>query len=92
MEFFNGDIDGAGPATGPVIFTQTGSGLTITPATDLRYSNLVAVPANFAACTYTPVAGYDPAVRHICFNPKGAMLSGGAPAPSFSVQFRARIN
>ncbi len=92
VEFFNGDIDGAGPATGPVIFTQTGSGLTFTSATDLRYSNLVAVPVNFAACTYTPVAGYDPAVRHICFNPKGAMLSGGAPAPSFSVQFRARIN
>ena len=91
VDFFNGDIDGAGPATGPVIFTQTGSGLTFTPATDLRYSNLVAVPASFAACTYMPVAGYDPAVRHVCFNPKGSMLSGGAPAPSFTFQIRARI-
>jgi hypothetical protein len=90
-EFFNGDFDGAGPATGSILFTQTGAGLTFTPSTDLRFSNLAATPANFAACTYTPVAGYDPAVRHICFNPKGAMLSGGAPSPNFAFQFKARI-
>ncbi len=91
LTFFNGDIDGAGPATGPIAFVQTGAGLTFTPATDVRYSNLAAIPANFAACTYTPAAGYDPAVRHVCINPKAAMLSGTAPAPQFSVQLRARI-
>lgn len=91
MEFFNGDFDGAGPAPGSVLFTQTGAGLTFTPSTDLRFSNLAATPANFAACTYTPVAGYDPAVRHICFNPKGMLLAGGVPAPNFTVQFKARI-
>ncbi|MBA3898063.1 MAG: hypothetical protein H0X36_13225 [Sphingomonadaceae bacterium] len=91
VEFFNGDVDGAGPATGAVAFTQTGAGLTFTLATDLRYSNLAGAPASFAACAYTPIAGYDPAVRYVCLNPKGTMLSGGAPAPKFSVQFRTRI-
>ncbi len=92
LTFFNGDIDGSGPLTGAVSFTQTGSGLAFTAATDLRYSNLVAAPTSFAACTYTPAAGYDPAVRHICFNPKGVMLSGGTPTPQFNLQFRTRIN
>jgi uncharacterized repeat protein (TIGR01451 family) len=92
LVFFNGDIDAGGPLTGPVSFTQVGTGLTFDAATDLRYSNLAGTPTSFAACTYTPVAGYDPAVRHICFNPKGAMLSGGSPAPQLNLQFRARIN
>jgi uncharacterized repeat protein (TIGR01451 family) len=91
LTFFNGDVDGTGPLTGAVSFTQTGTGLIFTPATDLRYSNLVAAPTSFAACTYTPTAGYDPAVRHICFNPKGAMLSGGPPAPQLNFQFRTQI-
>ena len=92
LTFFNGDIDGAGPLTGPVAFTQTGSGLTFSSATDVRYSNLAAAPASFAACSYTPVAGYDAAVRYVCFNPKGALLSSGGTPPQFNVQFRARIN
>ncbi len=92
LTFYNGDVDDAGPQTAAVGFSQTGAGLTFTPATDLRYSNLTAAPANFAACTYAPVAGYDPAVRHVCLNPKGAMLSGSSSStPQFSVQFRARI-
>lgn len=91
VTFFNGDVDGAGPETGAIAFTQSGAGLTFTPATDLRYSNLAAAPASFAACTYTPVAGYDANVRHICLNPKGTMPSG-TTSPSFTVQFRTRIN
>jgi uncharacterized repeat protein (TIGR01451 family) len=91
LTFYNGDIDGAGPETGPVAFAQTGAGLTFTPGTDLRYSNLVAAPTSLAGCTYSPAAGYDLAVRHICLNPKGAMLSSSSTAPQFSVQLRARI-
>lgn len=92
LTFYNGDVDGGGPATGPVDFTQgAGTGLTFTLATDLGFSNAVAPPANFAACSYTPAAGYDANVRHICLNPKGAMR-GGAPTKSFSVTFRAKIN
>jgi uncharacterized repeat protein (TIGR01451 family) len=90
VEFFNGDLDGAGPATGAVLFTQTAAGLTFSLATDVAYSNAVAAPASFAACTYTPIAGYDPNVRHLCLNPKGQMLAGN-PDPTFSAQFRARI-
>jgi uncharacterized repeat protein (TIGR01451 family) len=90
VEFFNGDIDGAGPASGAVLFTQTGAGLTFNLATDVAYSNAGTAPANFAACTYTPIAGYDPNVRYLCLNPKGQMLAGN-PDPTFSAQFRARI-
>lgn len=91
LTFFNGDMDGAGPATGPVFFIQTGTGLTFTATNDVRYSSAVAKPATFAACTYSPAAGYDANVKHICVNPKGAM-SSGSPAPTFTVRLRARIN
>jgi uncharacterized repeat protein (TIGR01451 family) len=91
LEFYNDDMDGAGPATGAVYFTQsTGAGLTYTASTDLKYSNSTTAPANFAACTYTPSAGYDANVRFICLNPKGTM-QGGTPVKSFSASFRARI-
>ncbi len=91
VTFYNGDIDDAGPEVNPVSFSQTGAGLTFTYATDIAFSNAVTKPANFAACTYTPAAGYDPAVTFICFNPKGAMASG-TPDPLFSLSFRARID
>ena len=90
VEFYNGDIDDAGPETGAIAFSQTGAGLTFTEATDVRFSSSAAPPANFAACSYSPVAGYDPNVTYICLNPKGAMLAG-TPDPSFSVSFRTRI-
>ena len=91
LTFYNGDVDGAGPATGAVYFTQaSGTGLTFTLGTDLRYSNSASAPANFAACTYTPAAGYDANVRYICMNPKGTM-QGGSPTKSFSMTFRAKI-
>jgi uncharacterized repeat protein (TIGR01451 family) len=91
VTFYNGDIDDAGPETDPVSFAQTGAGLTFTYASDVAYSNSATKPVNFAACTYTPAAGYDPAVTYICFNPKGAMASG-SPDPNFSLSFRARID
>ena len=88
--FFNGDIDDAGPATGAVYFTQNGTGLSFSNATDLKFSDSVSPPAAFSSCTYVPVAGYDPMVRHVCLNPKGEMASG-SPAPSFNLQLRVRI-
>ena len=93
VEVYLGDFDGAGPATGTILFTvQNGATLTYTAATDLKFSNLAATPASFAACTYVPTLtnAYDPAIRHICVNPKGALASG-SPAPSYTIQFRARI-
>ncbi len=91
ITFYNGDIDDAGPETNPVSFAQAnGAALTFTYATDVGYSNSATAPANFAACTYSPTAGYDPNVTFVCFNPKGA-LTFGSPDPEFTVQFRARI-
>ncbi len=89
VTFFNGDMDGAGPATGAVYFTQSGAGLTFSLASDVRYSNSATRPTTFAACSYTPAAGYDANVRHVCLNPKGAMAAG--PGSSFTAQFRVRI-
>ena len=93
VEVYLGDFDGTGPATGTILFTQqNGAALTYAAATDLKFSNQTAVPANFAACTYVPTAtnAYDPAIRHVCVNPKGALASG-SPAPAYTLQFRARI-
>ena len=94
VQFYVGDYDGAGPATGSVLFTQSaGAGLTFTISTDLRYSNAASAPASFAACTYSPSVtnDYDPAIRYVCINPKGALASG-TPGPNFTLQYKARIN
>ena len=95
VEFFNGDIDTGGPdtftGTDPVGFVQAnGAALTLDFATNVAFSNAGTAPADFASCTYTPAAGYDPNVTYICFNPQG-QLSAGDPDPEFSVSFRARI-
>ncbi len=88
--FYNGDIDDLGPETHPVRFTSVGSGLTFDYATDVGYSNGSSAPTSMADCDYVPSAGYDPAVKYICFNPSG-IFQAGTPAPTFSVEFRARI-
>ncbi len=90
IEFYNGDIDDTGPETTAVTGTDNGSGLTFNYAADVRFSNSGPAPANFAACGYTPAAGYDANVTYICVNPSGVMAAGNAD-PSFDVQFRARI-
>lgn len=93
VTFYNGDADGSGPGTTPVIFTDNGSGLTFNYATDVRYSNAAVAPTSFAACTYTPSIGYDANVKHICINPKGTMLGQTSTStPGFTVTFRTRIN
>lgn len=90
-EFFTGDVDGpAGPATGAASFAESSSGLTFDPSADLRFSDATTPPADFGDCNYSTTLLYDPAIRFICFNPKGVMADG-TPNPFFSVSFRARI-
>ncbi len=79
------------PAWGGVVqFTSASAALAFEPATDLRFSSNAAAPASFAQCTYSPAAGYDPQVRHVCLNPKGTLQSG-SPQGQFTVQIRTRI-
>lgn len=85
--FFNGTT----PEFGGIIrFTTASTTLTFDPTNDVRYSNATSAPTAMAQCTYTPQAGYDPAVRYICLNPKG-MLGSGTPAGAFTVSIRYRI-
>jgi uncharacterized repeat protein (TIGR01451 family) len=92
VTFFNGDADGAGAGTNSVNFIDSGSGLTFNYATDVAYSNAASPPANFAACTYSPSAGYDVNVKYVCFNPKGTMAANtGSGSPAFTFSFRTRI-
>lgn len=76
---------------GVVGFQTDAPGLSFTPGTDLRFSSNAAPPASLAECTYTPVQGYDPQVRHVCINPKGSLPSS-PPQGQFAVQMRVRIN
>ena len=70
--FYNGDIDGAGPETDPVIMETTGSpGLTFDYATDVKFSDSLTAPINIGQCSYgaTPNA-YDENVRFVCLTPQ----------------------
>ena len=89
--FFNGDANGSAPGSARVLFTQGGTNLTFNATSDVAFSNAGTAPDDIGDCTYTPQSGYDPAITHICFNPKGAMANGN-PAPSFELQFRAQIS
>lgn len=91
VTFYNGDIDGPGPLTDAVIFTPGASGLTFNPLTDLGFSTSATKPADFAACNATASAGYDGAVRWICFNPKGRFRAGSLATSAFSFDFRTGI-
>ncbi|MEL8055012.1 MAG: hypothetical protein AAGK66_02565 [Pseudomonadota bacterium] len=92
VAFYNGDIDDGGPETGVIAFDARASGLTLTEATDLGFSDAIAKPTSFTGCTYTPSAGYDPDVRHICFNPKGLLRGGTLMSDTdFTISFRTRI-
>ena len=91
LVFFNGDFNGPDPGNGPVIFTKSNTpSLSFDHTTDLKFSNAVSPPSSFSACNYTAATGYDPQVKHICFNPKGA-FDFGDPNPGFSLQFRSLI-
>ena len=88
--FFNGDADGSGPETGAIIATTDAPLLVFDPLTDIGFSDLVAKPGGLSDCNYTPVAGYDPNVRHVCFQPSG-VFSSDLVDRSFSISFRTRI-
>jgi hypothetical protein len=81
-----------GTAASPT-FTQgtPTSTLTFNAANDIRYSNSATAPASFAACTYTPVSTYDPAVRFVCINPKGTMAASSGSHPNFTISLNARL-
>ena len=68
------------------------SGLTFTAGTDIEYSNSGTAPTSFAACTYTPVAAYDAAVKFVCLNPKGAMAGSTGTPPLFTLSIQAQLN
>jgi len=90
IEFYHDDIDGAGAEINPVAFVDNSSGMSFNYASDVGYSNSAVRPTAMSGCTYTPVTGYDPNVKHICFAPSGTMATG-MPAPSFGLKFRSRV-
>lgn len=68
------------------------SGLSWNAATDIRFSNsTTGPPASFAACTYTPGAGVDTAVRYVCIRPSGVMAGASTGQPNFAISFGAQI-
>ena len=77
----------------PVVFVNgaTPSGLTYTYASHVTYSSVgIAGP-----WTYTPApdpSGFDAAVRAVRVAPAGVMSAAGSGNPSFTIQFRIRIN
>jgi uncharacterized repeat protein (TIGR01451 family) len=88
--FYFGDHDGPGPSTDVVGFEESNTSLSFDPNADALFSDDPTKPSDLSECDYTPSAGYDPNVKYVCFNPKGAML-GGDPNPNFNIRFRARI-
>ena len=81
-----------GTAASPTFVQGTpSSGLTLTPSSDIRFSNSATAPTSFASCNYTPTSAYDPAVRFVCINPKGVMAGSSGSPPSFTVAFRSQL-
>jgi len=79
----------------PVVFVNgsgsAASGLTFNYATHVQYSSTGAS----GPWTYTPVPdanGFDAAVRAVRIAPGGTMSAAGAGNPTFTIQFRIRIN
>lgn len=94
LDFFNGDIDTGGAnnflSTDPIVFQDSGSGLTFNYATDVAFSDQATAPNIFSDCSYTPSPGYDSNVTFICINPKG-VFAAGSPTSSFSLFLRGQI-
>lgn len=92
LTFYNDDFDGAGAITNdPIVFTQSSTGLDFDYSRDVAFSDGNSPPTNFSDCDYDPAVGYNPNIKYVCLNPKGVMTGGSTP-PSFTVQFRARVD
>jgi uncharacterized repeat protein (TIGR01451 family) len=77
----------------PIVFVNgtTASGLTYNYPTNVSYSNVGAS----GPWTYTPspdADGFDPLVRAIRVSPGGTMSAAGSGNPSFTIQFRVRVD
>ena len=77
----------------PVVFVNgtTASGLTFVYASNVSYSSVGAA----GPWLYTPVPdvnGFDAAVKAVRVSPSGIMSAAGAGNPSFTIQFRVRID
>lgn len=82
-----------GTAASPTIVQGSPpSGLTIDPSTDVGYSTAASMPTTFAQCSYVPTVAYDPAIRHVCINPKGVMVGSTGIPPSFTVTFNGQVH
>ncbi|MFV0644407.1 MAG: DUF11 domain-containing protein [Sphingomonadaceae bacterium] len=88
VEFYNNPTAELGGQR--VGWSQSATSLTFNASTNVAFSDQVTKPASFSQCSYSPVSGYDPAIRHVCFQPSGSMLSGN-PDPEFTLTFRARV-
>jgi len=98
---FVGNIDGTGPATGPVLFTDgtppDDSGLSYTFITLDSGADDVAFSSDGGATyTYEPVPdgnGFDTNVTHLRINPKGSFkAASGGNIPTFDVKFKVRVD
>ena len=70
--FFNGDMDGSGPALSPIHFTQsTDAGLDFVDTRDVRFGLGPMKPAGFSNCTIVaPDSTYRPDIQFICITQK----------------------
>jgi len=77
----------------PVVFVNgtTASGLTFTYGTNVSYSS-TGVSGPWGYAPQPDVDGFDPAVRAVQVIPAGVMSAAGSGNPSFTIQFRVRIN
>ena len=88
LALFTGDL--GAPGSGPVELMSTNSGLAL-DASGIAFSDSVTAPGSFAACAYSPVAAFDPAIRHLCLRPSGQLRAGSLETVEAVFRFRARI-
>jgi len=76
----------------PVVFVNgsTPSGLTFSYPANVSYSTGVSGPWGYPPAP--DADGFDPAVRAVQISPAGVMSAAGSGNPSFTIQFRVRIN
>jgi hypothetical protein len=96
---FVGDIDGPGPAAGPVLFTDgtppEDSGLSYTFIAIDDLTDDVAFSIDGTNYDYIPApdaGGFDANITHMRVNPKGTFnAASGGDIPTFAVKFKVRV-